>query len=366
MPVAIVTGSAGLIGSEAVKRFIAEGYTVVGVDNNMRRSFFGDEASTAPTTRALVETYGDRGQYIPNYVDIRNRLTIESLFKKYVPDVVVHCAAQPSHDWAVKDPHTDFGINAVGTLNLLDAARKFSPKATFVHASTSKIYGDNPNRLPLKKYMFWDGTEESLENADVTRFDLPVGHQYHNGIDTTMSIDNCLHSLFGASKASGDLLVQEYGRYFGMKTVCFRPGCLTGADHAGTELHGFLAYLMKCCVEGKPYRVFGYDRLQVRCNIHAIDLVDAFVHFVNGDAAPGSVYNIGGGRENAVSMREAIKLCEKISGRQLKLSYVPEARIGDHKWWISDNSAFKRDHPGWAGPVHSIDWILTEIANKWA
>lgn len=350
MSVAIVTGCGGLIGSEATRRFAAEGYQVVGIDNDMRRTFFGDEASTAETTEALHSI----DQFKLRRVDIRDRDEIERIFKIFKPDVVVHTAAQPSHDWAARDPHTDFGVNAVGTLNLLDATRQYAPNAAFVHCSTSKVYGDTPNRLPLK----------SIWNRDTKRYDLDARHEYYGGIDATMSIDQCLHSLFGASKASADLLVQEYGRYFKMKTVCFRPGCLTGADHAGTELHGFLAYLMKCCVAGNPYTVFGYGGLQVRCNIHARDLVDAFVHFVNGDAAPGVVYNIGGGRSNAISMLEAIALCQKITGNLLDVTYTEDARIGDHKWWISDNSAFERDHPDWRGPATSVRMILEGIAEK--
>lgn len=348
MKTAIVTGSGGLIGSEAVRRFVFAGYNVIGIDNDMRARFFGPEGSTAHISRGLAQHYN---AFAWVSVDIRDAETIDKLFEAKRPDVIIHTAAQPSHDWAAREPLTDFGVNAVGTLNLLEAARRHCPESPFVHCSTSKVYGDNPNRLPLKRKGH--------------RLDLDKSHQYYPGIDTTMSIDNCLHSLFGVSKASGDLLVQEYGRYFDMPTVCFRPGCLTGADHAGVELHGFLAYLMKCTVEGRRYRVFGYDGLQVRCNIHAVDLVAAFEAFCENPSGCGVVYNIGGGRANAVSMLEAIHACENIADRQLDWEYVDEARIGDHRWWISNNAAFERDYPDWR-----MDWpverILQEIHDRHA
>ena len=341
MKTALITGSGGLIGSEAVRRYRGAGYNVIGVDNDMRSRFFGKEGSTVETSRALAEAYPSFGWV---RADIRDAETLDALFKAKRPDMIIHTAAQPSHDWAAREPLTDFGVNAVGTLNLLEAARKHCPDSPFVHCSTSKVYGDNPNRLPLE--------------PTGHRLDLSPGHRYYRGIDTTMSIDGCLHSLFGVSKASGDLLVQEYGRYFGMPTVCFRPGCLTGADHAGVELHGFLAYLMKCTVEGRRYRVYGYDGLQVRCNIHAVDLVAAFEAFCD-NPKPGSVYNIGGGRANAVSMLEAIRLCEDIADRQLDWEYVDDARIGDHRWWISNNAAFENDYPGWR-----MDWSIQDILGE--
>jgi CDP-paratose 2-epimerase len=258
---------------------------------------------------------------------------------------VIHTAAQPSHDWAAQEPQTDFGVNANGTLNLLEAARAHCPDATFVFCSTNKVYGDTPNRLPLQE----------LE----LRLELPEDHRYHRGIDTSMSIDASTHSLFGVSKAAADLLVQEYGRYFEMPTVCFRGGCLTGPQHAGAKLHGFLAYLMKCTVTGEPYTVFGYGGKQVRDNIHSADLVAAFLAF-HGDPKPASVYNIGGGRFSNCSMLEAIEACERIAERELDWELSEDNRIGDHRWWISDLSEFETDYPDWS-LRYGIDAILQEM-----
>ena len=257
----------------------------------------------------------------------------------------MHTAAQPSHDWAAREPQTDFGVNANGTLNLLEAARAHCPDSPFIFCSTNKVYGDTPNRLPL----------EDLP----TRLELPESHPYFQGIDTSMSIDLSTHSLFGASKAAADLLVQEYGRYFEMPTVCFRGGCLTGPQHAGAKLHGFLAYLMKCVVTGTPYTVFGYDGKQVRDNIHSADLVAAFEAFRSAPR-PAAVYNIGGGRYSNCSMLEAIEACERIAGRELEWEMGPEPRIGDHRWWISDLSPFEADYPDWS-IRHGIDDILTQM-----
>jgi CDP-paratose 2-epimerase len=353
MPVAVVTGSGGLVGSEAVAHFVEAGYDVVGVENDSRRTFFGEHASTRPVTTELSERYA--GSFHHRELDIRDRDGIERIFREHGSrvEIVVHAAAQPSHDWAARDPHTDFHINATGTLNLLDATRLHAPGASFVHCSTSKVYGDTPNRLPL------------VEGE--TRLDLPEDHRYHHGIDTTMSIDGSLHSLFGVSKASGDLLVQEYGRYFDMATVCLRPGCLTGAAHAGTRDHGFLSYLMRCVVRGEPYTVIGYGGKQVRCNLHSADLVAAFAAFHRSPRA-GAVYNIGGGRELSCSILEAIALCEEISGRTLDWELSPTPRIGDHRWWISDNRPFIADHPDWR-PERDLRAILQEIhdlnAERW-
>jgi CDP-paratose 2-epimerase len=260
--------------------------------------------------------------------------------------VVIHTAAQPSHDWAARDPHTDFGVNAVGTLTLLQAAREYCPDSPFIHCSTSKVYGARPNDLPLRNFG--------------KRLDLDRTHRYWPGIDTTMSVDLTTHSLFGVSKLAGDLLVQEYGRYFDMPTVCLRPGCLTGGYHSGTELHGFLSYLMKCAITGRPYTVYGYDGLQVRCNIHSSDLVRAFRAF-EADPKAGAVYNIGGGRLSNCSMLEAIDLCESITGNTLDWSYDDRARIGDHRWWISDNDAFESDYPEWRMQWRSTEAILRDI-----
>jgi CDP-paratose 2-epimerase len=345
-PVAIITGCNGLVGSEAVRHFVEQGFDVVGLDNDMRAFFFGPDASTRGVGDTLLEEYS-LTELITISIDIRDREAVESVFALYGPKVelVVHAAAQPAHDWAAKDPHTDFEVNAVGTLNLLDATRKHCIDAPFVHCSTSKVYGANPNDLPLEELP--------------TRLDLPEDHRYHRGIDTTMSIDQTTHSLFGASKAAGDLLVQEYGNYFGMPTVCFRPGCLTGPKHAGAQLHGFLSYLMKCAMTGQKYTVFGYGGKQVRCNLHAADLVRAFDEFRRAPSA-GAVYNIGGGRDSNCSMIEAIAICEELTGRELDRTYEEENRIGDHRWWISSNAAFQADYPGWK-VEHNTKTILQEI-----
>ena len=344
MSVAVVTGSAGLIGAEACRRFAAEGLDVVGIDNDMRAYFFGKEASTASTR-------GELEKKIPKYthhsIDIREFGAIETLFSDLRSNisVVVHTAAQPSHDWAAREPLTDFGVNANGTLNLLEATRRHAPEAVFIFTSTNKVYGETPNALPL------------LEEE--TRYDLSPEHRCHDGIDESMSIDQTLHSLFGASKVAADVLVQEYGRYFGMRTASFRGGCLTGPSHAGAELHGFLSYLMKCAVSRKPYRVFGYKGKQVRDNIHSHDLVGAFLHFFRKPRS-GEVYNIGGGRHSNCSMLEAISLCQKISGNAMDWSYVEENRIGDHLWWISDVGKFRAHYPEW-DYRYDLRSILEEI-----
>jgi CDP-paratose 2-epimerase len=340
----IITGSAGLIGSEAVRRFAADGARVVGIDNDMRAQFFGEEASTRPTLQKLV---ADVRGYEHHVTDIRDAKAIADLFKKYASHIfaVIHSASQPSHDWAARDPQTDFSVNANGTLNLLEAARKFCPEAPFVFLSTNKVYGDTPNRLPLRELP--------------KRWEIEPGHEYEPGISESMSIDQTKHSLFGASKAAADLLVQEYGRYFGMPTVALRGGCLTGPAHAGTELHGFLSYLMICAVTGKPYRVFGYKGKQVRDNIHSFDLVEAIARFIARPRA-GEVYNIGGSRHSNCSMLEAIELCEEISGRKLAWQYEDTNRIGDHIWWISDVRKFQSHYPEWKFRYGLRD-ILEEI-----
>jgi CDP-paratose 2-epimerase len=340
----LVTGSAGLIGSETVKHFANEGARVVGIDNDMRAQFFGAEASTKKTRDALVKNL--RG-YEHHDIDVRDVDAITELFKKHRGTIaaVVHTAAQPSHDWAACEPQTDFTVNANGTLNLLEAARNFCPEAPFVFTSTNKVYGDTPNRLPLRELK--------------KRWEIEAGHEYEPGISETMSIDYTKHSIFGASKAAADVLVQEYGRYFGMPTVSFRGGCLTGPAHAGTELHGFLSYLMICAVSGRPYRVFGYKGKQVRDNIHSFDLVEAFAEFIRAPRA-GEVYNIGGSRHSNCSILEAIDLCEEISGRKLSWNYEEDSRIGDHIWWISDMRKFQSHYPGWKFR-YGLREILDEI-----
>jgi CDP-paratose 2-epimerase len=348
MPVAIVTGSGGLIGSESVSRFVELGFDVIGIENDMRAEFFGASASTAQTTQHLLKDYGGGFEVIE--LDIRDRDGVDGVFAGAGSRVqlVIHTAAQPSHDWAASDPQTDFGVNANGTLNLLEATRHHAPDASFVFCSTNKVYGDTPNYLPLE--------------VAGDRLELPEDHRYWRGIDTSMSIDLSTHSLFGVSKVAADLLVQEYGRYFGMPTVCFRGGCLTGPNHAGARLHGFLSYLMRCAITGTHYTVFGYNGLQVRDNIHSSDLVAAFDAFRRAPRE-AAVYNIGGGRQSNCSMLEAIRACERITGRELDWSLAEENRIGDHRWWISDLAPFKRDYPEW-DLVYDIDRILVDIYDR--
>lgn len=341
----IVTGSGGLIGSESSKRFHAEGLDVVGIDNDMRAYFFGTDASTVHTAKELSKSLRN---YRHENLDIRDQAGVERVFARAGNQTVaiIHTAAQPSHDWAAREPQTDFSVNAMGTLNLLEAARRHCPEAAFIFTSTNKVYGDTPNALPLIE----------LE----TRWEIESSHPYHaRGIDETMSIDQTKHSLFGASKVAADVLVQEYGRYFGMKTACFRGGCLTGPAHAGAELHGFLAYLMRCTVAGRPYRVFGYKGKQVRDNIHSHDLVEAFWQFLQAPRR-GEVYNIGGSRHSNCSMLEAIALCEEISGRKLDYTYLDDNRVGDHIWWISDVQKFQGHYPDWKYR-YGLREILEEI-----
>ncbi|HWG08533.1 MAG TPA: NAD-dependent epimerase/dehydratase family protein [Solirubrobacteraceae bacterium] len=354
MAIAIVTGSGGLIGSESVARFVELGFDVVGLENDMRARLFGPEASTAPMTASLLERYPESFRSLE--IDIRDRDAIEWLFAEHAAriELVIHTAAQPSHDWAAGDPHTDFEVNALGTLNLLEATRRHAPTATFVHCSTNKVYGDLPNSLPLVELG--------------TRLELPDEHPYHEGIDTSMPIDRSTHSLFGVSKAAADLLVQEYGRYFEMPTVCFRGGCLTGPNHAGTMLHGFLSYLMRATVTGEPYTVFGHGGKQVRDNIHSADLVSAFEHFHRDARTGGAVYNIGGGRFSNCSMLEAIELCQSVSGRELDWTLSEQSRIGDHRWWISDVRPFAEDFPGWkltSGLEDIVRELYDQNAERW-
>jgi len=344
MRIIIVTGSSGLIGSETVRRFSKDAARVVGIDNDMRAKFFGKEASTGKVRDELIANV--RG-YEHHNIDIRDANAVTELFQQNRGKIsaVVHTASQPSHDWAARDPQADFSVNANGTLNLLEAARNFCPEAPFVFTSTNKVYGDTPNHLPLRELK--------------KRWEIESGHEYESGIPETMSIDQSKHSLFGASKTAADLLVQEYGRYFGMPTVSFRGGCLTGPAHAGTELHGFLSYLMICAMTGHPYRVFGYKGKQVRDNIHSFDLVEGFAEFIKAPRA-GEVYNIGGGRHSNCSMLEAIGLCEEISGRKLNWEYEDKNRIGDHIWWISDIRKFQKHYPNWKFR-YGLRETLTEI-----
>lgn len=341
--IAIVTGAAGLVGSEAVRYFAKKGFQVVGVDNDMRREYFGNDASTLWQRQYLLNE-------VPGYLhlenDIRDRGTIENLFNKYNSDIklIVHAAAQPSHDWAARDPHTDFSVNANGTLTLLEATRRYCPQAVFIFTSTNKVYGDVPNRLPLTE----------ME----TRWEINLSHPYaKNGIDEQMSIDQSTHSLFGASKVAADILTQEYGRYFGMKTGVFRGGCLTGPNHSGTMLHGFLAFLMKCAVTGQPYTILGYKGKQVRDNIHSWDLVNMFWQFYMAPR-PGEVYNVGGSRFSHCSIREAVRMCEEISGKRMVVNYLDQPRNGDHIWYVTDVRKFQRHYPQWEYKFSLPDILL--------
>jgi CDP-paratose 2-epimerase len=347
MPTAIVTGSGGLIGSESVRHFVSAGYEVIGLDNDLRAAFFGPDASTRPVTEGMKSRHPE---FTPYEIDIRDADAVDHVFavNSNELELIIHAAAQPSHDWAARDPHTDFSVNATGTLNLLESARRHAPDATFIFTSTNKVYGDRPNFLPLE------------ENE--SRLELPADHHWYGGIDTTMPLDRCTHSLFGVSKAAADLMVQEYGRYFDMPTVCFRGGCLTGPNHAGAQLHGFLAFLMRCTVTGEPYTVIGYGGKQVRDNIHSADVVSAFAAF-HAKPRKAAVYNLGGGRESNCSMLEAIELCERISGRALHWELAPAPRIGDHRWWISDLDEFRRDYPDWK-PEYDLEATVKEIHDR--
>jgi CDP-paratose 2-epimerase len=343
--VAIVTGASGLIGSEAVRHFHSKGMSVVGLDNNMRAYFFGQDGSTDWNADRLQASLG---AYEHLRIDIRDIDAIRAVFARFGQDIslVCHCAAQPSHDWAVKEPLTDFSINATGTLHMLEATREFCPDATFIFTSTNKVYGDQPNTLPLVEHD--------------TRWELDPAHSWSaHGIDESMSIDHCKHSIFGASKVAADVMVQEYGRYFGMRTGIFRCGCLTGPAHSGAELHGFLAYLVKCQLTGRPYTIYGYKGKQVRDNIHCADLVSAFWQFHQAPRS-AAVYNMGGSRHSNCSMLEAIAMIAEIAGKSLNYSLSEDARIGDHIWWISDVRRFQQDYPGWQYR-YDIRGILAEI-----
>lgn len=345
MNIAIITGSAGLIGSEAIHFFSSKFDLLIGIDNNLRAYFFGSDGSTDWNKRRLIEKYSNYKHYD---VDIRDVKELKKIFNEYGKDIklVLHSAAQPSHDWAAKEPFTDFTVNANGTLNMLEMTRLHCPEAVFIFTSTNKVYGDNPNFLPL------------IEKE--TRWEIDEKHHYFkNGIDENMSIDQTKHSVFGASKVAADVMVQEYGRYFKMKTGTFRGGCLTGPNHSGAELHGFLAYLMKCAITGKQYTIYGYKGKQVRDNIHCNDLVSMFWHFYQNPRV-GEVYNAGGGRFSNCSMLEAIKICEEITGKKMNYTYTETNRIGDHIWYISDLSRFISHYPDWYWKHNLMD-IMREI-----
>ena len=345
MAIALITGSAGLIGAQAARFFSGKGFDIVGIDNDMRKYFFGEEASTSWSRQRLE---GELKNYSHHDADIRDASALEKIFGKYGKEIaiVVHTAAQPSHDWAAREPYTDFAVNATGTLNVLETTRKFSAGATFIFTSTNKVYGDTPNHLPLVE--------------QETRWECSSNHPYGpHGIDESMSIDQTTHSVFGASKVAADVMVQEYGRYFGMKTACFRGGCLTGPGHSGAQLHGFLAYLVKCAITDTPYTIFGYKGKQVRDNIHSFDLVNAFWHF-HQKPRSGEVYNMGGARYSNCSMLEAITMCEKLTGRKMITKYSETNRTGDHIWWISDVRKFQSHYPEWKF-TYNVERLITEM-----
>ena len=345
MSVVLITGSAGLIGSEAVRFFHDKGFDVAGIDNNLREYFFGKDGSTLWNRNQLA---AKNPRYTHYDFDIRNENEVEKLFAHYGRQIklILHTAAQPSHDWSAKEPLTDFHVNATGTLHLLNAFAKHSSEATFIFTSTNKVYGDTPNRLPL------------VEKE--TRWELEEAHAFHDfGIDESMSIDQSKHSLFGASKLAADIMVQEYGRYFHLKTGVFRGGCLTGPAHSGAELHGFLSYLVKCALTGREYTIHGYKGKQVRDNIHSADLISAFWNFFE-DPKEAAVYNMGGSRHSNCSILEAIELVMRYSGRELKYRLSAENRSGDHIWWISDVRRFQKDYPQW-DYQYDMDRIIREI-----
>jgi len=347
MKTALITGSAGLIGSESVKFFIEKDFKVIGIDNDMRKYFFGDDASTDWNRKKLEEEFKDK--YTHYSIDIRDNVAIEDIFKNNSFEAIIHTAAQPSHDWAAKEPFTDFTINANGTLILLENFRQYSPHGTFIYTSTNKVYGDRPNTLPLVE----------LE----TRYEISKEHKYFkNGIDETMSIDQSTHSIFGASKLAADVMVQEYGKYFKLNTAVFRGGCLTGPNHSGTQLHGFLAYLIKSIATGSKYTIFGYKGKQVRDNIHSFDLVNMFWYFYQ-NPKKGEVYNAGGARNSNISMLEAITKAEKVLNKKAVYEYSEANRVGDHIWYISDVSKFKSHYPNWDFK-YNIDDIIEEICKN--
>lgn len=338
----LITGSSGLVGSAAVRYFCQKGFMVHGIDNNMRRKFFGEDGDTTSVRDNLISLY-------PNYhhysLDIRDEKKLTDLFNTIRFDLIIHAAGQPSHDWAATEPITDFDINARATLVLLELTRMHSPDAVFIFTSTNKVYGDRPNSLPFSE--------------QPTRHEIAKTHPFFTGIDESMSIDTTTHSIFGVSKAAADLMTQEYGRYFGLNTVAFRCGCLTGPAHQGARLHGFLAYLVKCAKHKRPYTIYGYKGKQVRDNLHVEDLIEAFDAFYKNPRG-GEVYNMGGGRYANISIIEAIGMVEEIGGVTMKTTYVDVPRKGDHQWYISDTGKFERHYPAWR-QKHTVEQIITEL-----
>ena len=347
MSVVIITGSSGLVGSEAVSFFCNKGFDVVGIDNNLRNFFFGIAGSTLNIKKDLLKKYKNFSNY---HIDIRNYQGLEKVFKKYKKNIslIIHCAAQPSHDYGKNFPNLDFNINAAGTLNMLELTKKYCSSSPFIFMSTNKVYGDNPNKLKL------------IETNK--RWELKNNDKLFKGIDEKFSIDNCIHSFFGVSKTYADLIVQEYGKNIGLKTVSFRGGCITGPNHRGAKLHGFLSYLVKSCLSKKKYSLIGYKGKQVRDNIHSFDLVNCFWEFYKKPKY-GEVYNIGGGRFSNCSIIEALELVEKISNINIKKKIIKENRIGDHIWYISNTSKFKKDYPKWKQKFNTMR-IIEELINS--
>lgn len=346
MSLVLITGSTGLVGSESVEFFSKKGFDVIGIDNNLRKFFFGKEGDTTRIKNKLKKN----NSYIHYNIDIRNFSALEKIFKRYNKKIslIIHTAAQPSHDWAKNYPKIDFEVNASGTLNLLELTKKYSSSSTFIFMSTNKVYGDNPNKLKI------------IEKK--TRFEINISHKYFRGIDETMSLDNCTHSFFGVSKSYADLLVQEYGKNIGLNTACFRAGCITGPNHAGAKLHGFLSYLVKISLIKRNYNIIGYSGKQVRDNIHSFDLINCFWHFFKKPRI-GQVYNVGGGRKSNCSIIEALDQVEKSTGKKIKKKFIKENRVGDHIWYISNMKKFKSHYPKWK-QEYSGKRIIEELIEK--
>jgi len=343
---ALITGSAGLVGSEAVRFFVQKGYRVTGIDNDMRKYFFGETASTKWNQEKIMKECA--GSYVHHEIDIRNEDALQKIFRSHPYDIIIHTAAQPSHDWAAREPLTDFTVNALATAFLLEQYRAHCPDATFIFLSTNKVYGDRPNTLALEEFD--------------QRYDIAPAHRYYQGIDESMSIDDCTHSLFGASKVAADVLVQEYGKYFGLKTAVVRAGCISGPAHSGAMLHGFLSYLARCVATGRKYTIFGYKGKQVRDNIHSKDLVNMFWHLHQAPRC-GEVYNVGGGRHSNVSVLEAIHKFEKALHAKAVYEFIEAPRKGDHIWYISDIAKFKSHYPSW-NFSYDINSIIEEICRS--
>ena len=347
MSIVLITGSNGLVGSESVNFFSKKGFEVVGIDNNIRKFFFGNVASTIWLKNSLIK---QNKKYKHFSIDIRNYTALEKIFKKFKKNIslIIHCAAQPSHDYGKNHPIIDFNVNASGTLNLLDLTKKYCDNSPFIFMSTNKVYGDNPNKLKL------------IEKKN--RWELDADHKYFKGIDENFSIDNCTHSFFGVSKTYADLIVQEYGKNVGLKTVCFRGGCITGPNHSGAKLHGFLSFLVKQTLSEKRYTIIGYKGKQVRDNLHSSDLINCFWEFYK-KPKNGVVYNIGGGRYSNCSIVEAIDKIENLTKTKIKIQFLKENRVGDHIWYISNNKKFKKDYPNWK-QKYNTDKIIRELIEQ--